>query len=464
MKTKKFFISVGIILLMVSMNFSNYASAVENDNSVPSVEQNSFVVIEDINLKKAINEELNFSGANKGLEDNITKEEMLSISTLVIIEKEITSIKGLEEAKNLTSLTADFNKISDLKPLKDLKNLDTLFLNDNLVEDISPLESLENLTKLRLINNKLSTIQPLENLTNLKELRLNANKQIKDFTSLSKLENLEKLYLTNNNLSNISFLSNLEKLSEVGLANNRIFDFSPLKKSNPRRIFYDKQQLENDIVLKDKKFELPVIKNVDGSVVDYDVNSDNTLLIYEVKKMEEDGEYWFEYEPISNINGILKVGDKYILPNDLTIKNIALGWSLGRSGDYLTLRLADDYKIVDIPFEVVEIEDSTLERGNEVVVRNGEFGKKLVAIVDNKEIDYEILLKASNKIIRKGTLVNNNLETNNIYSENNIDKSATYIKKLPNTGVVNNNCYMEILSLCLLLIFSLYKIKHKKYL
>ena len=84
------------------------------------VDLNEIITIKDDNLRNSIKEELNLST------DNITIGDMYKLTNLSSSGKWITSLEGLEYAKNLESLDISYNEVKDLSPLKNLKKLTDL--------------------------------------------------------------------------------------------------------------------------------------------------------------------------------------------------------------------------------------------------------------------------------------------------------------------------------------------------
>lgn len=85
-----------------------------------SVDLNEVITIKDENLKESIKKELNLSS------DNITIGDMYKLTKLSCSNKWISSLEGLEYAKNLESLDISYNQIKDLSPLKNLNKLTNL--------------------------------------------------------------------------------------------------------------------------------------------------------------------------------------------------------------------------------------------------------------------------------------------------------------------------------------------------
>jgi hypothetical protein len=99
-----------------------------------------------------------------------TPSDMLALTSLTCPNAGITSLTGLEYAKNLHELSVTDSSITDLSPLAGLTNLRSLNFNDNEVEDISALSGLSSLQTLSMEDNLVSDISPLLNLRSLRFL------------------------------------------------------------------------------------------------------------------------------------------------------------------------------------------------------------------------------------------------------------------------------------------------------
>ena len=181
-----------------------------------------YVEIPDPGLRAAIADAL-----NKAPGDAITRADMETLVELWADFRDITDLRGIEFAINLTHLDLFGNTISDISPLASLTNLRELFLEENSISDISPLASLTKLTWLALDNNNISNILPLAGLTNLESLGLWTN-SISDISPLASLTKLTELFLDENNISNILPLASLTNLTYLHLYSNNISNISPL--------------------------------------------------------------------------------------------------------------------------------------------------------------------------------------------------------------------------------------------
>ncbi len=174
----------------------------------------------DVNLQAVVEETL-------GIADP-TPTDMLRLTDLFALEKQISSLTGLGHAANLQALDCTRNQIRDISPLSELTNLQRLYLGRNQIGDISPLAGLTSLQILSLWDNRISNISVLSGLTNLQNLVLSDN-QISDFSPLFELTNLQRLGLRQTRINDITFLSNLKsRLLELNLTNNQISDISLL--------------------------------------------------------------------------------------------------------------------------------------------------------------------------------------------------------------------------------------------
>ena len=147
---------------------------------------------------------------------------------------EFNSIKGMEAAKNLETLTISGNpddsskSFDDLAPLKDLKKLKLLRLSHNAIKDLTPLKDLTGLEKLYISHNQIEDVSILNNLKNLKSLDISVNK-VNNISVLKELINVENLDIRNNEISDISVTKNYKNLNWLMANNNKVKDISSLQ-------------------------------------------------------------------------------------------------------------------------------------------------------------------------------------------------------------------------------------------
>ena len=208
-----------------SINLEDKPVVNNNDKDInEKVKGSEIIDIKDINLKRAINEQLR----KKDLDADISKSELESLKRLNVHESNISNLDGLQYCINLISLHLDGEKISDISPISKLTKLTYLYLDGDMISDISPISNLTNLVTLYLNRNKISDISPIANLKNLVQLHLDQN-QISDISPISNLTNLTKLHLTENKISDISPISNLTNLNYLHLDFNKISNIRPLE-------------------------------------------------------------------------------------------------------------------------------------------------------------------------------------------------------------------------------------------
>ncbi len=225
----------GIILFVLVLSLFN----VTNDLEATTISSKDVLIkqnalknsagVVDVNLKKALNEELNKKpGVIRPLDQDITKEEMESFKgTLYLTKKGIKDISGLEYATNITSLKIGINGISDLSPISGLTNLKELEIFRNDISDVSALSGLVNMEKINMFMNDVSDISAFANMPNLTFLNAGSN-NISDLSPLSNLTNLENLSLYSNNISDLTPISNLTNITSLSVSNNKISDISPV--------------------------------------------------------------------------------------------------------------------------------------------------------------------------------------------------------------------------------------------
>lgn len=280
MGMKKLFILLLALGLVLQFNFSETTKAAEDD----------VVVFKDENLAQAVY-------ASIGKYENVTESDLLLLDKVEIWDdKPITSLSGLEYAKNLTSIIIVNSEVADLAPVSQLENLKniTLMGEGGSITDLTPLSNLTKLENLSLSNNKISDLTPLQGLTNLSFLDLN-NNNITDLSPISKFSNLFGLYVMNNKITNIDLLADLPKLGDVGLSNNQL---NLSKGSSAYQII--QKLLKSDVFVSlDPKevFELKTKKVTNNSItVEWSI-FDNT------KQVGDEFTLYLNGQPVKTIKG-----------------------------------------------------------------------------------------------------------------------------------------------------------------
>ena len=183
--------------------------------------------IDNIEILKGLTYLTNLRLNSNRIENIEPLRELINLTYLGLDSNKIENIEPLRGLINLTDLYLNSNKIENIEPLRELTNLTSLYLNSNKIENIEPIRGLTNLTYLGLDSNKIENIEPLRGLINLTDLYLNSNK-IENIEPLRGLTNLNKLYLYNNKIVNIDPLEDLINLYELDLEENKITNIEAL--------------------------------------------------------------------------------------------------------------------------------------------------------------------------------------------------------------------------------------------
>ena len=222
----------------------------------------------DPNLRAAVREALGIPD-----EDPLTQSDMERLTALSAEDRQITSLGGLEYAKNLTGALLEGNPISDLSPLAGL-------------------------VQLRILNMavcQISDIRPLANLTRLESLRLHGN-QIEDITPLINLTQLTDLWLANNFIADAGSLERLTLLKELRIQNNVISDYSPLE-TLPLVNFQHDESCESaglPIQARIENRDFPSIFNAWGHISNRSELSDEARLAHD--DLSWSPEFWFRFQ------------------------------------------------------------------------------------------------------------------------------------------------------------------------
>ncbi|MGN4741663.1 leucine-rich repeat domain-containing protein [Bacillus cereus group sp. MYBK227-1] len=236
-----------------TLNLDKDVPEAQKENKEDKVDQQDANVIVDKQLQRHINK---YNLNRENLDNPITKEDLLKVKSLIVVEaksKGIKDVSGLEYMTNLENLTLEEVKLKNIKFISDLRQLKSLSITYGELEDIGPLATLEHIEFLTLRNNKISDLSPLSQMKKIKMLDLNSN-YIKDIKPLftvkslrtltvannqisnaglegvHQLKNLKTFEISNNGLSNVEHINGMNKLIELGLSKNELVDLTPLSK------------------------------------------------------------------------------------------------------------------------------------------------------------------------------------------------------------------------------------------
>ncbi|MDA2123505.1 NEAT domain-containing protein [Bacillus cereus] len=236
-----------------TLNLDKDVPEEQKENKEDKVDQQDANVIIDKQLQRHINK---YNLNRENLNAPITKEDLLKVKSLIVVEaksKGIKDVSGLEYMTNLENLTLEEVKLENIKFISNLRQLKSVSITYAELEDIGPLAELEHIESLSLRNNKISDLSPLSQMKKIKLLDLNSN-YIKDIKPLftvkslrtltvannqisnaglegvHQLKNLKTFEISNNGLSNVEHINGMNKLIELGLSKNELVDLTPLSK------------------------------------------------------------------------------------------------------------------------------------------------------------------------------------------------------------------------------------------
>ena len=230
---------ISIVGTMTEIN-NRIVKADETDSS--EIIENNENGIPDKNLYDAVLEQWDTNKDGK-----LSIAEATIYDTLNLSQKNISSIKGINNFTKLKNLYLDDNNISDISILNKIKKLVfvsiknnkittlencfaeggeifALDLSGNQIVDTKGLEKLEEVTYLTLADNQISDISNLPNHIFGADF---SNNQIQDINSLLKVkDSLYNLHIENNKISDISCLKQIPNLSDIDIRYNKISDIS----------------------------------------------------------------------------------------------------------------------------------------------------------------------------------------------------------------------------------------------
>lgn len=297
---------------------------------------------------------------------------------------EFNSIKGLEAAKNLETLTISGNpddsskSFEDLTPLKDLKKLKLLRLSHNAIKDLTPLKDLTELEKLYISHNQIEDVSPLNNLTNLTQLDFAKNK-VEEISAIKNLVKLDTFDIIGNKIEDISVVKNFPELKFFNAKENKIKDISVLKNNSKLEALYlNQNQIENVDVINNliKLVDLGLSEN---KITDFDFSklanlkelqlSENSIIdITSLAKLSKLEQLRFGKNKVKSLEALKDLKELQILDasenqiEDLTpIKNLTKLYNLDvHSNPIKDISVAKDLKeLGDVNVSETQITDLT---------------------------------------------------------------------------------------------------------
>ncbi|WP_099350704.1 leucine-rich repeat domain-containing protein [Erwinia amylovora] len=199
----------------------------------------SMIYFEDKNLESAIKTTLNLAES-----EGVSTLNILNLTHLRALDKDISDLSGLEYAENLQLVTFTGNDITSLEPLKNLNHLYSVGFAYNSNLKMEEILKLEHITELDLSGNEYSDeeFDQLEKYSELTVLWLNSC-QLNSISFMSGMNKLVQLQIQNNNLTNIDAL-NSSRLIGIWATNNRIVSLKNVANlSGLKRLWIDNNQL-----------------------------------------------------------------------------------------------------------------------------------------------------------------------------------------------------------------------------
>ncbi len=195
--------------------------------------------LKSLTLNGGYHENLNSISSLSGLETLTISDTVLSatdiaaIGTLTKLQNlslescGLSTIAGLEGAKNLVNLNLSNNTIRDIGPLSAMPLLQTLNLSHNALTATDALAGLTNLRELDLSYNSLFSAAPLATCYNLTHLDL-SNNTLAQLDGIDKLSALTQLSAASNRLTEVNALASCSLLETLDISSNTILDIQPL--------------------------------------------------------------------------------------------------------------------------------------------------------------------------------------------------------------------------------------------
>lgn len=159
-----------------------------------------------------------------------------ALERLTLDDCSLSTLAGLEHAKNLTYLDLSNNTLRNLEPLSSMDQLRTLKMAHNALTNLDVLSNLTSLTELDVSYNTLTTLASLSGCWNLTSLVAN-NNQIDTLVGLDQLSELKILNLNKNKLTDVSILSGNTALVELNFGSNSITDITCLSALSNLEVF-----------------------------------------------------------------------------------------------------------------------------------------------------------------------------------------------------------------------------------
>lgn len=236
----------------------------------------------------------------------VSQEDLQVIGSLPMLQEltlsgcSLSTIKGLENAKQLTVLDLSDNTIRNIDPLKSLTGLKKLYIHHNSLNDLSALASCTELTQLDISYNLVTSLDSISGLSQLSWLNVSHN-MVTQIGLLGKLTGLTSLSLAHNELTDIAPLSACLNLMELNLSNNALVDIS---------ILADLVQLEQLDFSHNQVAELPAFA-ADAALVQIDGSHNLITSLASLSGLDALNNVYMDYNP--ELESVDELADCHVL-------------------------------------------------------------------------------------------------------------------------------------------------------
>ncbi|MFD2969092.1 leucine-rich repeat domain-containing protein [Sphingobacterium bambusae] len=213
------------------------------------IDENTLEVeFENADLASFIREQLELATTAKITRGDLKKLSSLNIRTAIERRQtlaNVSSLKGLEHATELTLLDFGNTKVNDLTPIAGLTKVTYLRMNETPVTDLSPVADYTTLTYFNANQaGSITDIAALDKNVNIEQIILRGNAiGDKMMTTIAKFGKLSRLNIRSTGVTNITVLGEMmakgallkttpgyvETDAELDLRGNNITDFSPIQ-------------------------------------------------------------------------------------------------------------------------------------------------------------------------------------------------------------------------------------------
>ena len=209
-----------IVMLPISLVFVGITLYLLNQEFgfITSQKQNGLEGVSKIALTECI---------NKNMKINKLKNRS-EITSLGCQASGIIDLSALADLENLEKLYLQNNSFLSLESMPRLNKLKVISVAGN--KELTSLRGIDNLPQLVELQANLSAINDLSGVESLKELRIAAfmGNQISDVSAFTHLSKIEDVHFHKNSISNIEAFSNKPELKRFSAMYNKISNISPL--------------------------------------------------------------------------------------------------------------------------------------------------------------------------------------------------------------------------------------------